>query len=126
GPPGLALAAALLCGGVLVGAIYGFALKLPPGEVARLADRGYQLQDRVATSLEWGARPDRTPVVDALVADTAARVDALARRRIIPRILPREARLIPLPLVAGLLLSIAPPIPMPQGSLPSFSVSKED
>ena len=126
GPPGLALAGVLLCAGFLVGAVYGFALKLPPGDVARLADRGYQLQDRVATSLEWGARPDRTPVVDALVADTAARVDVLARRRIIPRLLPREAKLIPLPLVAGLLLSIAPPIPLPQGGLPTFSVSKED
>jgi len=126
GPPGLAIAGALLCAGFLVGAVYGLALKLPPDDVARLADRGYQLQDRVATSLEWGARADRAPVVDALVADTAARVDALARRRIIPRLLPREAKLIPLPLVAGLLLSIAPPIPLPQGSLPSFSVSKED
>ena len=102
GPPGLALAAGLLCAGFLVGAVYGLALKLPPDDVARLADRGYQLQDRVATSLEWGAPADRTPVVDALVADTAARVDALAPRRRGPRHHPRVAHLNPLPLVARL------------------------
>src|ERR1700675_1506466 len=88
GPPGLALAGALLCAGFLVGDVYRLALKLPPHDVARLDDWGYQLQERVGTSLEWGARPDRTPVVDALVADTAAGVHALARRRIIPRLLP--------------------------------------
>jgi len=126
GPLGFVAAGALLGAGFLAGAAYGFALKLPAGDVARLADRGYQLQDRVATSLEGGSRADRTPIVDALVADTAARVDALARRRIIPRLFPREAKFIPLPLVAGLLLSAAPPLPLPHGGLPTFSVSKEE
>jgi hypothetical protein len=126
GPLGLAAAGGLLCAGFLVGAIYGFFLKVPPGDVARLADRGYHLQDRVATSLEWGVRSDRTPIVEALVADTTARVGSLARRRVIPRRTPRVAKLVPLPLAAGLLLSMAPPIPLPQGGLPNFSVSKEE
>ena len=126
GPLGFAAAGSLLCAGFLVGAIYGFCLKVPPGDVARLADRGYQLQDRVATSIEWGVRSDRTPIVEALVADTTARVGSLARRRVIPRRIPRVAKLVPLPLAAGLLLSMAPPIPLPQGGLPSFSVSKEE
>ncbi len=126
GPLGFAAAGSLLCAGFLAGAIYGFSLKVPPGDVARLADRGYQLQDRVATSIEWGVRSDRTPIVEALVADTTARVGSLARRRVIPRRIPRVAKLVPLPLAAGLLLSMAPPIPLPQGGLPSFSVSKEE
>jgi hypothetical protein len=123
---GLIAAGGLLLIGFLAGALYGSLLKLPPEDVARLADRGYELKDRVATSLEWAGRVDRTPVVDALVADTTARVDALTRRRVIPRRLPRGAKLVPLPLIAGALLSIAPPIPLPQGALPNFSVSKEE
>ncbi len=126
GPIAFAVAGGLLCAGFLVGALYGAFLSLPRADVARLADRGYQLQDRVATALEWGARPDRTPVVSALVDDAVTRVGGLARRAIVPRRFPREAKLVPVPLVAGLLLSMAPPIPLPQGSLPSFSVSKEE
>src|SRR5262245_48105040 len=126
GPLGLIAAGALLFGGFAVGAAYGLLLKLPATDVARLADRGYQLQDRIATAVEWGARPDRTPVVEALVADTVARVERLDRRFIIPRLLPREAKLVPVPLVAGLLLSVAPPIPLPEGRLPNFSVSKDE
>src|SRR5262245_16915429 len=126
GPIGLLAAGALLCAGFAAGAAYGLLLKVPATDVARLADRGYRLQDRIATAVEWGTRPDRTPVVDALVADTVARVDRLDRRSIIPRRLPREAKLVPIPVIAGLLLSVAPPIPLPQGSLPNFSVSKDD
>src|SRR5262249_183257 len=65
-------------------------------------------------------------VVEALVADTVARVERLDRRFIIPRLLPRVAKLVPVPLVAGLLLSVAPPIPLPEGRLPNFSVSKDE
>jgi len=64
--------------------------------------------------------------VDALVSDAIARAQQLPRRRIIPHRAPREARFIPLPLAAGLLLALAPPIPLPQGSLPNFSVSREE
>jgi hypothetical protein len=126
GSLGLVIAAALLLAGVLAGVLYGLLLRIPAVDVARLADRGYALQDRVATALEWGPRPDRTPVVDALVADTAARVDQLKRRWIIPRLVPREAKFVPLPLVALAALALAPPVPLPQGSLPSFSISKDE
>jgi hypothetical protein len=126
GPLGLVVAGGALAAGALAGILYGFYLKLPPGDAARLADRGYGLQDRVATALEWAARPDRSPIVDALVADAVAHAERLGRRRIIPRRVPREARFIPLPLAAGLLLAMVPPIPLPQGRLPNFSVSRED
>jgi hypothetical protein len=65
-------------------------------------------------------------VVEALVADAVARVGRLDRRAIIPRLLPREAKLVPLPLALGLALTLAPPLPLPQGRLPNFSVSKEE
>jgi hypothetical protein len=119
-------AAILLIAGAGAGALRGFLLRLPPAEAARLADRGYALQDRVSTALEWSERPDRTPIVDALVTDAVARAEQLAARRIIPRRVPREARFVPLPLLLGLALAAAPPIPLPQGRLPSFSVSRDE
>lgn len=119
-------AAALLLAGAGAGTLWGFLMKLPPSDVARLADRGYGLQDRVSTALEWADRADRTPIVDALVADAAARAEQLGARRIIPRRVPREAKFVPLPLALGLVLAAAPPIPLPQGSLPNFSVSRDE
>jgi len=119
-------AALLSIAGATVGALLGFLMRLPQSEAARLADRGYGLQERVSTALEWADRPDRTPIVDALVADASTRVEQLGHRRIIPRRVPREAKLVPVPLVLGLVLAAAPPIPLPQGRLPSFQVSRED
>ncbi len=119
-------AAILLIAGAGAGALRGFLLKLPQAEAARLADRGYALQDRVSTALEWAERPDRTPIVDALVADAAARAEQLGARRIIARRVPREAKFVPVPLLLGLVLAAAPPIPLPQGRLPNFSVSRDE
>jgi hypothetical protein len=119
-------AAGLLIAGAAAGGLRGFLMRLPQSEAARLADRGYGLADRVSTALEWASRPDRTPIVDALVVDASTRVEQLGARRIIPRRMPREARLVPIPLVIGLALAAAPPIPLPEGRLPSFSVSRED
>src|SRR5437016_2816308 len=57
GPVGLGAAGLLVALAALAGAAYGLALRVPRAEAARLADRGYGLQDRLATSLEWGPRP---------------------------------------------------------------------
>src|SRR5262245_57235528 len=102
GSLGVLLAALLALAGFVAGACYGALLRVPPGEAARLADRGYGLQDRVATALEWASRPDRTPVVEALVSDATARAGQLRRRWVIPGRLPREARFIAVPVAAGL------------------------
>src|SRR5215510_14323669 len=126
GSLGVALAGLTAVAGLAAGALYGALLRVPPGEAARLTDRGYALQDRVTTALEWARRPDRTPLVEALVSDATARTGQLKRRWVIPGRLPREAQLIALPVAAGLALVWAPPIPLPQGSLPSFSVSKDE
>src|SRR5207249_1087546 len=69
----LAVAPALVALGAIAGTTYGFTKRVIVQDVARLADRAFGLADRVATVLEWADRPDRTPLVDALVADTAAR-----------------------------------------------------
>jgi hypothetical protein len=119
-------AALLLAAGTGAGVLWGMLLPLPRAEAARLADRGYGLQDRVSTALEWAERPDRTPIVAALLVDAAAHADQLSARRIIARRLPREAKLVPVPLALGLVLAAAPPIPLPQGRLPNFSVSRDE
>jgi hypothetical protein len=126
GAVALLLSGALLLAGLVAGALYGLLLKVPPQEPARLADRGYALQDRVATALEWADRPDRTPIVEGLVADAVAHARSLHGKRVVPRLLPREARFLPLPLAVAALLAMAPPVPIPQGSLPRFSVSREE
>jgi len=126
GTLGLGLAGGLLVAGALVGIVYGLCLRIPSPDAARLADRGYGLQDRVATALEWTERPERTAIVDALVADAVSRAERLDARRIVARHVPREARFIALPLAAGLLLALAPPLPLPQGGLPNFSASREE
>src|SRR6266436_4788245 len=112
--------------GALAGAGIGFSMKLPAGEAARLADRGYGLQDRISTALEWADRPDRTPLVDALVTDAVAHARSLEGRRVIPSRVPREARFVPVPLALGVALALAPAIPLPQGSLPSLSGARQE
>src|SRR5262249_13802252 len=119
-------AGACLAVGALVGAAVGFFMRLPAGEAARLADRGYGLQDRIATALEWADRPDRTPLVEALVTDAVTRVQSLEGRRVVARRIPREARFVPVPLAVGLALALAPAIPLPQGSLPSLSGARQE
>ena len=121
----LPIAAGLCVLGVLLGAVFGFAKGVAATDAARLADRAFGLEERVATALEWGDRPDRTPLVEALVADAAARVAQLPRRRVVNRIVPKEGRLLPVPLVVMVALALAPPIPLPSGRLPDFSSASD-
>ncbi len=125
GPWTPVVAGGVVLAGLLAGGVWGVARHVPTADAARLADRGFGLQDRVATALEWGARPDRTPLVDALVADAAARIGALPARQVVPRVLPREVRWLPAPALVALVLLLAPPVPLPSGQLPDFSVSSE-
>src|SRR6266545_3062778 len=92
-------AAALVILGAVAGIAYGAARRVARGDAARVADRAFGLDDRVATTLEWAERADRTRLVDSLVADTVARVEAL---------------------------ELKPPIPMPSGRLPDFLPSGEE
>ena len=80
GASALPVAGGLLLAGLLGGVLWGLCQRVPTHDAARLADGAFGLQDRVATALEWGRRPDRTPLVDALVADAIAHVEALAPR----------------------------------------------
>ena len=120
------IAIALVVLGTLAGAVWGLVKRTGQADAARLADRAFGLEDRVATALEWAQRPDRTALVDALVADATERVSALSPRTIVRRILPREARFLPVPLLAVVVLALAPPVPLPSGRLPDFSPGGEE
>src|SRR5262249_3751314 len=121
GPQALPAAAVLLVAGALLGALWGAFKRTTRADAARLADRAFGLEDRVATALEWAGRPDRTPMVDALVAAATARVEQLPSRRIVRRILPREAHFLPAPLLVALTLTLAPALPLPSPRLPDFT-----
>ena len=119
-------AGGLLVLGAAAGALWGWLRPVTLAEAARLADRGFGFQDRVATALEWAEHPERTPLVDALVVDTVTRVEARDGRCIIPRLWPREAKFVPVPLALGLILALAPPIPLPTGGLPNFTAKTDE
>ena len=126
GPRALAIAIALVVAGALVGIVWGLVKRTSRSDAARLADRAFGLEDRVSTALEWAERPDRTPLVDALVSDATERVSALSPRMIVRRIVPREARFLPVPVLAVIVLALAPPVPMPSGRLPDFTPGSDD
>ena len=120
------VAGGLVLVGALAGLVYGAARRIDRLDTARVADRAFGLHDRVATTLEWAERVDRTPLVEALVADTLARVEALQMKRVVRHELPREARFLPLPLLACLVLALMPPIPMPSGRFPDMLSGGEE
>jgi hypothetical protein len=129
GPLGLvavALAGALFLLGTLGGAVWGAARRVRPLDAAWLTDRAYDLADRVATTLEWAERPDRPPLVAALVEDTLERLRALEPRTIVRRVWPGEVRWLPVPLVVALALAWAPPLPLPDRFLPDLAVDGEE
>ncbi len=126
GPRAVAIAASLVAAGALGGALWGLLKRTNQTDAARLADRAFALEDRVTTALEWAERPDRTPLVDSLVSDATARVSALSPRTIVRRILPREARFLPVPVLAAIVLALAPPVPLPSGRLPDFTPGGDD
>jgi hypothetical protein len=121
GTRALPVAGGLVLLGLVAGALWGFRQRVPAFDAARLADVAFGLKDRVATALEWAGRPDRTPLVDALVADAVAHADAVAPRQIVRRVIPREARWLPAPALVALALAVSPPLPLPSGRLPDFS-----
>jgi hypothetical protein len=115
-------AVAVLVAGAVGGALWGALKRTSVADAARLADRAWGLEDRVATVMDWVGRADRPPLVDALVADTLQRIERLEPRQAARRVIPRDGRLLPIPLALAVVLALAPAIPVPSGRLPDFSV----
>jgi hypothetical protein len=122
----LPLAGGMVAAGIVLGALWGGLKRTSPADAARLADRAWGLQDRVATAVDWASRPDRTPLVEALVADTLERIQKLPPRAAARRVLPRDGRFLPLPLAVAVVLALAPAIPVPTGGLPGLSLGGEE
>jgi len=109
----LPLASAAVVAGALGGALWGGIKRTSVADAARLADRAWGLEDRVATAVDWGDRSERTPLVDALIADTLHRVERLEPRAAARRVMPRDGLFLPFPLAVAVVLALAPPIPVP-------------
>lgn len=122
----LPLAAGALVLGAVAGALWGGLKRTSVADAARLADRAWGLEDRVATAMDWVGRPGRPPLVDALIADTLQRVERLEPRQAARRLIPRDGRLLPIPLALVVVLALAPAIPVPSGRLPDFSLGGEE
>src|SRR5262245_53347542 len=125
GAAALPVAGGVFVGGVLAGALVGLFKRVPVADAARLADRAFGLDERVTTAIEWANRPDRSPLVAALVADTSERVAALPLRQIISRRSSREAKLVAVPLATCVALALAPAVPVPSLRLPDFSAARD-
>ena len=121
GPWALAIAVMLVVAAAAGGAAFGFMKRVESADAARLADRAFGLADRLSTALEWADRAERPQLVESLVADATARVEGVQLRQVVGRILPREARILPVPVVIAVALALAPPMPMPTAGLPDFS-----
>ena len=113
----LPLCVGAIVAGTLGGLVFGLVRRVPTLEAAYLADRAFDLDDRVATALEFARRPDAGPMVTALVADAVAHVQELKARQIARRVVPREAKFLPVPVVAALVLAVAPAVPLPSSRL---------
>src|SRR3990167_2323472 len=116
---------ALVVLGVLGGATIGLALPLTLKDAARVADRQLGLNDRVPTALSFLDRSDLGPVAEALLKDAATRTRDADLSAAVPSRWPLEGKVIPIPLFLVLILYFAPAIPIPAGSLPSFSSENE-
>jgi hypothetical protein len=126
GPWALPGAAGLAIGGALSGVAYGLLLRVPPADVLGLADRALGLQDRLATALDLLGRGDRGPLAVAAIEDAEARAPGLALARAVPWRWPREAKLLPAPVLVLAALPYLPPIPVPDVQMPAFRTTEEE
>ena len=114
GDDAVVLALALFGSAIAIVAAVGACRRVAPLESARLADCAYGLNDRLATTLEWVSRRERTPLTEALIRDTAEHLEGVRARAVVPRTSLREARLLPIPVLAALALVLAPPLTQPR------------
>jgi hypothetical protein len=126
GPWALPLAGGLAAGGALVGALYGMLLGVPPVDALGVADRAFNLKDRLATAQDLLGRPDRGPLADAAIEDAEKHAREIALERAVPWRWPREAKLLPAPVLVLAVLPYLPPVPLPDVSMPSFTPATEE
>jgi hypothetical protein len=126
GPWALPLAVGVGAGGALLGVLYGLLLKVPPVDALGLADRAFDLKDRLATAHDLLGRADRTGLADAAIADAETHAAQVTLGRAVPWRWPRELKILPAPALVLAVLPYLPPIPVPDVSMPSFTPATEE
>ncbi|HET9491230.1 MAG TPA: hypothetical protein VFR64_15940 [Methylomirabilota bacterium] len=126
GPWAPVVAGAVVLAGLLAGGLWGLSRGVSSLDAARLGDRAFGLHDRATTALEWAGRADRTPLVEALIADARAHAARLTPRQIVPRVLPREVKWLPALALVVLILFLSPAVPLPSASLFDLTSTTED
>jgi hypothetical protein len=84
----LGLAALVLA--IAIGFVRGWARRLPVRAGAIALDRHHHLADRLASALAFSSLAERTPFMDAAIADAVAHGAAADPRRAVPLTLPRD------------------------------------
>ena len=118
--------AALGAGGALLGILYGVLLRVPPVDALGLADRAFDLKDRLATAHDLLGRADRSGLADAAIADAETHAAQVTLGRAVPWRWPRELKILPAPVLVLAVLPYLPPIPVPDVSMPSFTPAAEE
>jgi hypothetical protein len=109
------LAGGAVLAGLGAGAAWGLLRRVSALDAARLADRAFGLEDRVATAWEYRPQGGQSALVGALLADARQRVSQVRWRSVAGRVWPRELRWLPVPVTLALVLTLAPPLPVPTG-----------
>jgi hypothetical protein len=126
GPWALTVAGGLAASGALVGALYGMLLGVPPLDALGVADRAFDLKDRLATAHDLLGRPDRGALADAAIEDAEEHARQIVLQRAVPWRWPRETKLLPAPMLVLAVLPYLPPVPLPDVSMPSFTPGTEE
>jgi hypothetical protein len=125
GPRALWIAGGLAVVGAAVGVLYGFLLRVPPDDVARLADRTFALHDRIGTAWELLGSQAGGTLGGAVIRDASERVAGLPLKRAVPWRWPREVRFLPVPVLALAILPYLPPLPIPEELVPPIGSSED-
>jgi hypothetical protein len=126
GPWALAAAGSLAAAGLLAGLLYGMLLRVPPVDALGLADRAFDLKDRLATAHDLLGRQDRGGLAEAAIEDAEQHARQITLGRAVPWRWPREVKLLPAPVLVLAVLPYLPPIPVPDVSMPSFTPAADE
>jgi hypothetical protein len=109
-----------------VGLLYGMLLRVPPVDALGLADRAFDLKDRLATAHDLLGRQDRGALAEAAIEDAEQHARQITLGRAVPWRWPREVKLLPAPVLVLAVLPYLPPIPVPDVSMPSFTPAADE
>jgi hypothetical protein len=126
GPWALPVAGGLAAAGALVGVLYGLLLRVPAGDALGLADRAFDLKDRLATAHDLLSRPERGHLAEAAIEDADRHAGQIALSRAVPWRWPREVKLLPVPVLVLAVLPYLPPVPVLDVSMPNFTPATEE